>query len=218
MVFVLRPILLPQFLLHFSWGHERRVLEIIPRAAGFHREGLFVGKPQTVRVVGCLFVGCCFFCCRCCCSCCCRRSCGFRKRELSFVFFPGGMLEYLNSPSRRENSPSRRFVSTSSSDQWSVKKVSIFSLRWNTIRLNFRIVTKHYFVHLYLLYELSLFTGWFKVTFFFPRSLEVTNNLLEKGHVNSPSQKGHKLAELPGRHWILDTIWMIHENRHDFCW
>ena len=66
-------------------------------------------------------------------------------------FFPGGMLEYLNSPSRRENSPSRRFVGTSSSEQW------------NTIRLGSRIVIKHYFLHLYLLYELLLFkdTGYF---------------------------------------------------------
>ena len=31
----------------------------------------------------------------------------------------------------------------------------------------------------------------------YPQTLEVTNNLW-KGHVNSPSQKGHKNAELPG--------------------
>ena len=132
----------------------------------FIAKDCLLGSPKPLGLlVVCLLVGR-LFCCRCCC---CRRSCRFRKGELSFFFFPSGMLEYLNSPSRRENSPSRRFVSTSSSEQWSVKKVYVFSLLWNTIRLDFRIVIKHYvLLHLYLLYELSLFTGWFKVTFSCP--------------------------------------------------
>jgi len=36
-------------------------------------------------------------------------------------------------------------------------------------------------------------------------TLDVTDNL-RKGHRNSPSQKGHKLAELPGRCVQIDIL------------
>ena len=44
-------------------------------------------------------------------------------------------------------------------------------------------------------------TMWFKPWPFDPQTLEVTNNPLSSGHVNSPSQKGHENAEF-SRHLI----------------
>ena len=51
------------------------------------------------------------------------------------------------------------------------------------------------------------FTRWFFVTKLHPRSLEVTIPTIWKGHVNSPSRKGHQLAELPGKyHWLSKDL------------
>ena len=99
----------------------------------FIAKDCLLGSPKPLRLLlvslfVCLLVGwwvgwlvgwlvACFFCCRCSCSCLSSFLLSFREGGAEFyLFFIGGMLEYLNSPSKRENSPSRRFVSTSSSE------------------------------------------------------------------------------------------------------